>query len=226
MSRLHASSRQLTGQVSRRSHSDVTRTWAPPSEGDADPRRRPGGGRRGTGRRVRARGRRRRRREGEPRVADGRRRPPAHHHGVRGHLRKVKFPDEPVRSPGGRIIKRHPWKTAWSTGAWRRPPPSAPRGATPASTPADDEPAGATMEDRGGEREPAVASPSPSRSPSPASLVGRLAARRRRRAATPSDSEPVMSFESESNSDRSDVENESDLELANAPGLDFGRSPW
>ena len=142
-----------------------------------------------------------------------------------GIYEKYKFPDEPVRSPGGRIIKRHPWKTAWSTGAWRRPPPSAPRGATPASTPADDEPAGATMEDRGGEREPAVASPSPSRSPSPASLVGRLAARRRRRAATPSDSEPVMSFESESNSDRSDVENESDLELANAPGLDFGRSP-
>ena len=137
---------------------------------------------------------------------------------------KFKFPDEPVRSPGGRIIKRHPWKTAWSTGAWRRPPPSAPRGATPASTPADDEPAGATMEDRGGEREPAIASPSPSRSPSPASLVGRLAARRRRRAATPSDSEPVMSFESESNSDRSDAENESDLELANAPGLDFLRS--
>ena len=30
-----------------------------------------------------------------------------------------------------------------------------------------------------------------------------------------------MSFESESNSDRSDAENESDLELANAPGLDF-----
>ena len=31
-----------------------------------------------------------------------------------------------VRSPGGRPIGRHPWKTAWSTGAWRRPPPAPP----------------------------------------------------------------------------------------------------
>ena len=27
----------------------------------------------------------------------------------------------------GRMIKRHPWKTAWSTGHWRRPPPSFPQ---------------------------------------------------------------------------------------------------
>ena len=132
----------------------------------------------------------------------------------------------------GRMIKRHPWKTAWSTGHWRRPPPSFYQPAPSTSLPTDDERrAGATMEVEDAETSevPAVASPpepSPEPSPSPASLAGRLAARRRRRLEE-SDSEPlVQTFEPESDDGDSDDDsmNDSDLELANA-GLNLTAPP-